>query len=113
MLDYKIKEWTLNNVTAINNDYMWEAIQSKKWAFASDVIRLYAVYTEGGYYLDSDVIVQKRFDEFNKYDFVSSMEYHPKFLQKGELDKKGHRLSDNVIVSGIGIQAALSNLGKY
>ena len=36
----------------------------KKWAFAADVVRFYAVYTEGGIYMDSDIFIKKRFDSF-------------------------------------------------
>ena len=30
---------------------------AKKYAFAADYVRLYALYTEGGIYLDTDVLV--------------------------------------------------------
>lgn len=35
----------------------------KKYAFAADYIRCYALYTEGGIYLDSDVEVLKSFND--------------------------------------------------
>lgn len=40
-----------------------EAFEAKKYAFAADYIRLYALYTYGGIYLDADVVVYKSFDE--------------------------------------------------
>lgn len=40
-----------------------QAFEAKKYAFAADYIRLYALYNYGGIYLDSDVIVYKSFDE--------------------------------------------------
>ena len=40
-----------------------QAFKNKKYAFAADYIRLYALYTYGGIYLDSAVIVYKAFGE--------------------------------------------------
>ena len=40
---------------------------AKKYAFASDYIRAYALYHEGGIYLDSDVEVLKTFDPLLQY----------------------------------------------
>jgi mannosyltransferase OCH1-like enzyme len=46
------------------NSVLWvkQAFEAKKYAFAADYIRLYAVYTMGGIYLDMDVEVIKPFD---------------------------------------------------
>lgn len=47
------------------NSTVWtrQAFETKKYAFAADYIRLYALYNYGGIYLDSDVLVYKSFDE--------------------------------------------------
>ena len=47
------------------NSSMWvnEAYEAKKYAFAADYIRLYAVYNYGGIYMDMDVEVVRSFDE--------------------------------------------------
>ena len=39
-----------------------EAFEKRKYAFAADYIRLYALYHFGGIYLDSDIIMYKPFD---------------------------------------------------
>ena len=39
-----------------------QAFEAKKYAFAADYIRLYALYNYGGIYMDSDVIVYKSFE---------------------------------------------------
>ena len=39
--------------------YVKEAYQSKKWAFITDYVRLYALDTIGGIYMDTDVEVLK------------------------------------------------------
>ena len=40
--------------------FVKEAYESKKWAFVSDYVRIYALYNEGGLYLDTDVKILKR-----------------------------------------------------
>lgn len=47
------------------NSTIWtkQAYDAKKYAFAADYIRLYALYNYGGIYLDADVVVYKNFDE--------------------------------------------------
>ena len=55
MPDYSIKCWNEKSFDINSVPWVKEAIQQKMWAFASDYIRLYALYTEGGIYLDTDV----------------------------------------------------------
>lgn len=62
--DYKIKEWNESNFNINFNAYTKEAYKAGKWAFVSDVARLYAVYTEGGIYLDIDVELIKSLNFF-------------------------------------------------
>ena len=63
--DYEIIEWNEKNFD-INNacDYVKQAYEAKRFAFVSDYIRLYALYTHGGIYLDTDVLMKKNFDIF-------------------------------------------------
>lgn len=63
MPDYEIKEWNEYNFNVNYNAFTKEAYFAKKYAFVSDVCRLYALYTEGGIYFDTDIIVLKRFPE--------------------------------------------------
>lgn len=75
--DYEIKLWNTENFDMSKApEYVREAFEQRKWAFAADYIRMYALYTEGGIYLDSDVKVLKSFDEFLNYKFFTSLEYH-------------------------------------
>ena len=62
--DYTIRIWRYADAKAIGCTFIDEALAEKKWAFAADVVRFYAVYTEGGVYMDSDIFLYKRFDEF-------------------------------------------------
>ncbi|MDO4186078.1 MAG: glycosyltransferase [Bacteroidales bacterium] len=61
--DYTIKEWNEGNFDVHINRYCEEAYANKKWAFVSDVARLYALIHEGGIYMDTDVEVVKSFDD--------------------------------------------------
>ena len=61
--DYEFILWDADRVAKIGSRYVDEAISYKKYAFAADFIRFYALYTQGGIYLDSDVEVLKTFDD--------------------------------------------------
>lgn len=69
MPDYEIILWDMERIQVLLDTvpFVQQAVETKNWAFASDYIRWYALYTEGGIYLDSDVIVKKRFDTFLKH----------------------------------------------
>jgi mannosyltransferase OCH1-like enzyme len=72
--DYEIKEWNEQNFDINSNQYLKEAIEHKKWAFASDYIRLKVVYDQGGIYLDTDVELMKSMDGFLDANFFSNFE---------------------------------------
>lgn len=61
--DYHVKKWDTTNFYVNINPYVQEAFECHKWAFASDYVRLYALYTEGGIYLDSDIECLKSMDD--------------------------------------------------
>ena len=63
MPEYEIKHWNLSNFNINYLPYSAEAWEKRKYAFVSDIVRLFALYTEGGIYLDSDIEVFKRFDD--------------------------------------------------
>lgn len=62
--DYTVRVWTYEDAKAIGCKYIDQALSVRKWAFAADVVRFYAVYKEGGVYMDSDIYLRKRFDRF-------------------------------------------------
>lgn len=72
--DYEIIEWNEDNFDINANAYVKQAYEKKKWAFVSDYVRLWAIYHEGGIYLDTDVEVKKRLDPFLKHDFFTGFE---------------------------------------
>ena len=72
--DYEIKEWNEKNFDINSNQYVKEAYESKKWAFITDYVRLYAMVNEGGIYMDTDVEVTKSLDQFLHHAAFSGFE---------------------------------------
>lgn len=61
--NYEIKEWNESNVDLDIIPFVRQAYDAKKYAFVSDVLRLWAVYTYGGIYFDTDVELIKPYDD--------------------------------------------------
>ena len=62
--DYTLVEWNEDNFDISSNQYVKEAYEARKFAFVTDYVRLYAMYTQGGIYMDTDVMLLKSLDEF-------------------------------------------------
>ena len=58
----------------IDNKYFKDAYDNKHWAYASDYLRLKALYEIGGIYMDTDVICYKPLDKFLKHEFFTGFE---------------------------------------
>lgn len=61
--DYEIILWDTKRFDLNSSIWVKQAFENKKYAFAADYIRFYALYHVGGIYLDSDVEVLKSFDD--------------------------------------------------
>ena len=61
--DYEVMLWDTKRFDVNSTSWTKQAFEAKKYAFAADYIRLYAVYNYGGIYLDSDVEVIESFDD--------------------------------------------------
>ena len=59
--EYKFVLWDTQRFDVNSTPWVSEAFNVRKYAFAADYIRLYAVYHYGGIYLDMDVEVVKPF----------------------------------------------------
>lgn len=57
--DYQIKLWNEDNFDVNYCEFTKEAYRLGKYAFVSDVARLYALQQEGGVYLDTDMLLLK------------------------------------------------------
>lgn len=107
--DFKIKVWNAEMALKTNIPFVKEALKVRKWTFASDAVRLYALYTDGGVYMDSDILVKRRFDSFLANGVTFFQEYYPDLVKsnlKGQLSKDGNNLEPGKNVVGAGIQAA-------
>lgn len=72
--DYEIKEWNEDNFDVNSNQYVKEAYEARKFAFVTDYVRLYALYNEGGVYMDTDVEVLKSYNPFLHHVAFSGFE---------------------------------------
>lgn len=62
MPDYEFMLWDSHRINVKSNMWLMQAYENKKYAFAADYIRFYALYNYGGIYLDADVEVLRPFD---------------------------------------------------
>lgn len=72
--DYEIIRWDEKNFDINQLPYVQEAFKAKKWAFITDYVRLYALYSYGGIYMDTDVEVLKSLDSFLELRAFSGFE---------------------------------------
>lgn len=72
--NYVIKEWNESNFDINSYQYTKEAYEARKFAFVTDVVRLYALFNEGGIYMDTDVEVIKPLDRFLSHHAFSGFE---------------------------------------
>ena len=62
--DYEVMLWNEDNFDVNACQFAREAYENKKYAFVSDYVRLKVLYEYGGIYLDTDVGLEKSFDDF-------------------------------------------------
>lgn len=74
--DYEVVRWDDEKCKEIieGNLYARQAYELKKFAFVSDYLRLYVLYHYGGIYMDTDVKVIKRIDEFLRFSAFTSFQ---------------------------------------
>jgi mannosyltransferase OCH1-like enzyme len=60
---YEFMLWNFDRFDKNRSLWVKQAFEAKKYAFAADYIRLYALYNYGGIYLDTDVEVLKPYDD--------------------------------------------------
>lgn len=72
--DYELILWDLNRDQMGDNLWVKQSFEAKKYAFAADYIRIYALYHYGGIYLDTDVQVIKNFDDLLHLPYFAGTE---------------------------------------
>ena len=74
--DYQIMEWNDDNYDLDSAPlFVQQAIEAKKWAFATDYIRLKIIHEYGGIYLDTDVELIKNLDTLLENTVYFGFEY--------------------------------------
>lgn len=61
--DYEIVEWNEENFDVNITKFSKSAYEAKRWAFVSDVARVYALKKMGGIYFDTDMMITKKPDK--------------------------------------------------
>lgn len=79
--DYEIILWDTKRFDLSSSPWVQQAFESKKYAFAADYIRMYALYNYGGIYLDSDVEVLKPFDDLLDLPYFIGQENTPSGIE--------------------------------
>ncbi len=74
MPDWEYKLWNEDNFDVNQVPYIREAYVAKKYAFVSDYVRLWALYNEGGLYLDVDFEVYRPFDDLLYHEAFAGFE---------------------------------------
>ncbi len=70
--DYQIKEWNESN--SPKHSIITSNLNKGIWAFASDYTRLFAIYEEGGFYLDTDILLVKGLDNLRNNTCILAFE---------------------------------------
>lgn len=82
--DYEIVLWDANRFDVNSVPWVKQACEAKKWAFAADYIRLYALYNYGGIYLDSDVEILKSFNDLLDRPYFFCKEHTPDKIENAK-----------------------------
>lgn len=72
--DYEIKLWNENNFDITHYPFTKTAYEHKKFAYVSDYVRAYALFYEGGIYLDTDVELKANLDHLLEYEAFTGFE---------------------------------------
>lgn len=96
--DYEFILWNFDRFPKGKSKWVDEAFAARKYAFAADYIRLYALYNFGGIYLDSDVEVLRPFDDLLNLPYFLGMEGTPSGIEAATLGfEKGNEMIGNLL----------------
>jgi mannosyltransferase OCH1-like enzyme len=74
--NYQFVLWDKERTESIDSEWLRQTIATKKYAFAADFIRIYALSNFGGIYLDADVELVASLDPFLNHEFFIGLEYN-------------------------------------
>ena len=82
--DYEFMLWDFNRFNINTSLWVKQAFHHKKYAFAADFIRFYAIFNHGGIYLDMDVEVVKSFNDLLFTDcMIAREDYNERMRLEG------------------------------
>lgn len=71
--DWEFKKWDETN-SPLGHPFVQKALKEKKYAYVADYVRCYALYHEGGIYLDTDIEIIKDLLPLLEYEFFAAYE---------------------------------------
>lgn len=72
--DYEFVLWNFEKFEKDKSIWVKQAFEARKYAFAADYLRLYALHHYGGIYLDTDVEVFKSFNDLLELPYIVGTE---------------------------------------
>lgn len=118
MPDYTFKCWSEKDIDIASIPFAKEAYEAGKYAYVADYARIYALYNEGGIYMDTDVELNTRFDKFLEYGVFTSYEFTPSRTQisiiRNMITSEGERLEKGILnrIPATGLFSALIGAEK-
>jgi len=104
--NYEFIKWDENNFDIDRFCWVKEAIDKKKYAFASDFIRLYVLEKYGGIYVDTDVEFLCCPEKIIKASFISGIEnFHYGTHNLENINDDGIDKRTGKLIGGFGINA--------
>jgi mannosyltransferase OCH1-like enzyme len=89
--------WNEDNFNINSNQYVKEAYEANKYAFVTDYVRLYALYHQGGVYMDTDVEVLKSLDKFLEHRAFTGCENEEMCVTGIMAAEKGHKWIEDLL----------------
>lgn len=74
--DYEWVLWNSKKIEGIESEWLKQTLETKSYAFATDFLRVYALFNFGGIYLDADVEVTGPLDPFLKQRLFIGFEFN-------------------------------------
>ncbi|EPV3841447.1 glycosyltransferase [Morganella morganii] len=102
---WEIIEWNEDN-SPLHIPYVKNALNKKRYAFAADYVRFYALYTHGGIYLDTDMEIIKDLTPLLENDFFIGKESNEFINAAVVASKKNGRIA-NVILDALNREDAI------
>ncbi len=118
MPDYEFKCWSEKNFDVDSFPFAKQAKDAGKFAFVADYCRIWALYHEGGIYVDTDVKIKSSLTPYTKnrvftsYEFNTSRDEYQKMVDMLTADGDRKDVSVLAKVPGNGLFSALIGAEK-